>query len=88
VAVTREGSAPGIRRQAFSTAVRARFADSSERTSITTRGLEVEATAARPVAIVPLPAIATNSYGVAVILRKPIEIDKEPKLTDKSISYD
>jgi len=56
-----------MRRLAFSTAARARAADSSDLTSRTTRLLEVVATAARPVAIVPLPAIATNSYGVAVI---------------------
>jgi hypothetical protein len=88
VAVTLERSAPGILRLAFSTAARARFAESSDLTSITTRGLEVEARAARPVAIVPLPAIATNGYGVPLIGSNPREIVRQPRLTDESISYD
>ena len=68
VTLRREGSAPSIFAQAATTFSSARQAEASLRASRIVSPVIVE-TAARPVAIAPLPAIPGASYAVPPLIR-------------------
>ena len=77
---SREGSAPSILAQAATTFSSARQAEASLRASRIVSAVVVE-TAARPVAIAPLPAIPGLSYPVlALIGRVPISRIAMPRV--------
>ena len=85
---SREGSAPSILAQAATTFSSARQAEASLRASRIVSAVVVE-TAARPVAIAPLPAIPGLSYPcLALMGRVPINLSSAVRrgLTDQSIN--